>query len=1070
MSQPPPGIGGDTTTASSPATRSELWLRALAESRSTGLFVLREQVLHANKMLATLLDSTVEEVLALDPAALLPGEIRQQIERRATASGDGGARSYRLRLQGRDGTEHWVEIIAEAVALPDGPAILGLVRGRLADPAATAGDDESADWFRVLAETTSTAIFVYRERFLWANRAFLELTGFSLDELTAMNSLELVHPDFREGVARRRDARLRGEPAPQQYEMLIITRRGEERWLHFTAARIRFRGEMAALGTAFDITDQKLAELALRTSEERLHMAQRAAGIVTWDWSLLTDEMVITSPAPPSLGLAPNEMPRTSAELFDKWVHPEDRRRLSLAVRKTLKDGSDLVIEHRFQAPGGEVRWLTVRGQAIQDETGWVVRMVGVSADITERKLAELAMRESSDRLRLMVEQIPAVLWTTDQELRFTSSVGAGLAGLGLKANEVVGMRVLDYLASEGPESTAIRAHRRALAGESVSYEQSWASHIHQTHVEPLRDTEGGIVGTIGIALDVTERRRVEEALRRERERADITLASIDDGVIRTNAAGVVEYLNPVAERLTGIASEEARGRPLEEIYRVFDEETKKPLLNPVVRCLRESRPVMLPGRRIMTGRDGTEVSIRDSAAPIRGADGQILGAVLAFKDVTVVRDMERAMSHLANHDNLTGLLNRSAFERRLAHALEATAATGKPFSVVQLDLGLIKVVNDTCGHWAGDEMLRNVSRLLLGLASEQSSVARLGAEEFGLLYENLSVVEARQRTTELRAALEEYRFVWEDRSFEMRASFGLARAAPGDTVSGLMIAIDIACMLAKESGRFHIHEYQADDERLIERYGEMHWIHRIYKALQQERFRLYCQPIRPLVNDDEDGMLGEVLLRMVGDDGELVLPRTFVPAAERYRLMSLVDRWVVRRSFDTLARGASVSGRPVSRLAINLSGESLNEESFLEFVIAQLEDTKLPAHRVLFEITETAAIANLAGAMRFISELQDRGAAFILDDFGSGLSSFAYLKNLPVDYLKIASEFVRGLADSPMHRILVRSINQIGHELGLKTIAEGVETPEMLTELEEIQIDYVQGYWIARPEPLEGA
>ncbi len=938
-----------------------------------------------------------------------------------------------------------------------------------ADPVAAVGGPESADWFRVLAETTSTAIFVYRERILWGNRAFVELTGFSLEELTALNALELVHPDYRDLIALRRDARLKGETAPRHYEMPIITRRGEERWVRVTAGSIRFQGEMAGLGTAFDITDQKLAELGLRTSEEWLHMAQSAAGIITWDWSLLTDAILITKAAPVLLGLTESELPRTSAELFERWVHPEDRERVLEAVQKTLHEGSDLVIEHRFLSPRTGLRWLAVRGQAIRDESGWVVRMVGVSADITERKEAEIALRESSDRLRLMVEQMPAVLWTTDRELRFTSSVGAGLADLGLAPNEVVGCDAIEYVSVQVPEGAVIDAHRRALAGESVSYEQAWDGHFYQAHIEPLRDAEGEIAGTIGIALDVTERRQVEEALRRERERADITLASIDDGVIRTNPTGQVEYLNPVAERLTGMTSDAARGQALDEIYRVFDEESRKPLLNPLARCLREGRPVMLPGRRIMIARDGGEVSIRDSAAPIRDADGNILGAVLAFKDVTVVRDMERAMSHLANHDGLTGLLNRTAFERRLAHALEASEASGKPLSVLQLDLGQLKVVNDTCGHWAGDEMLRHVSRLLTSLAPAQSSVSRLGAEEFGVLFEEVGAGEARQRTAALRSALEEYRFVWEDRSFEVRAGFGLATATSGATVSGLMIAIDIACMLAKESGRHQIHEYQADDERLIERYGEMHWIHRIYKALQNERFRLYCQPIRPLVHAEEDGLVGEVLLRLVGDDGELVLPRTFVPAAERYRLMSLIDRWVVSRSFSTLARGAAVGGRSLSRLAINLSGESLDEESFLDFVIEQLEETGLPANRILFEITETAAIANLAGAMRFISELQDRGAAFVLDDFGSGLSSFAYLKNLPVDYLKIAGEFVRGMADSPMHRILVRSINQVGHELGLKTIAEGVETPEMLAELEEMQIDYVQGYWIARPEPLEG-
>lgn len=927
--------------------------------------------------------------------------------------------------------------------------------------------DDSLDWFRVLAETTSTAIFVYRDRLLYANRAFTELTDFEGHEIRELDLEELIHPDFRQLATERRLARLAGQDVPQQYEMIILTKSGDERWIHFTGGRIHFEGQTAGVGTAFDITDRKLAELALRKSEERLSLAQQAAGLASWDWNLLTDELVVMPGSMAALGIDETHLPRTSAEVLDRLVHPEDAHRVRQAVRKAIREGGDYAVEHRFVAPSGALRWLSARGRTIRDENQWVVRMVGVSADITERKLAELALKDSNDRMRLIVEQVPALLWTTDKNLRFTSSSGAGLASLGLKSNQLLGIDLLDFLNTGGADSPAVSAHRRALAGEASSYEQRLSGFIYQNHVEPLRDADGTITGAIGVGLDVTEQRRAEEALRRERERADTTLASIDDGVIRTNAFGLVEYLNPVAERLLSVSADEARGRALEEIYRVVDEDSRKPLLNPLLRCLRESRAVMLPGRRVMVARDGSEFVIRDSAAPIRGADGQVLGAVLAFKDVTAVRDMERAMTHLANHDGLTGLLNRAAFERRLGHALETAAANGSSLAVLQLDLGQLKVVNDTCGHWAGDEMVRQVARLLTNFAEHGGALARLGAEEFGMFFEDLPVEQARRQTEELRALIDSYRFSWEDRKFALRPAIGLVMASVGDKVSALMIATDIACSLAKEGRHGRIHEYQADDEEMVERYREMHWIHRIYKALQEDSFRLYCQPIRPLLNGDEDGLLGEVLLRLVGEDGELVLPRTFVPAAERYRLMALVDRWVVSRSFELLAKRATVSGKAVSRLAINLSGESLDDEAFLEFVIAQLERSRISPHQILFEITETAAIANLPGAMRFISELQEKGIDFVLDDFGSGLSSFAYLKNLPVDYLKIAGEFVRGLSESPMHRTLVRSIHQIGHELGLKTIAEGVENPEMLAILEEIQLDYVQGFWIARPQPL---
>ncbi len=1057
-------------TSSSLAVTADRWLRAIADASSLGLFVYRRGFVYANATFAAYCGLEAEQLVAAsrDDLTALAGRCEVVANVLLLVAETASSRLIEVPLAQTGGGPAWVEIALSRLPEEEGAAYLGTVTDTSGRLRGNLGPELEEGWFRALADTTSTAIFVFDDRFLYTNHAFSELSGYSALQLVDLDPLEIVHPDHRPLVGQRRAARRAGEPAPNQYEMMILTRQGEERWIDYSASRIRFNGQLATLGSAIDITDRKAAELALRQSEERLQLAQRAAGVATWDWNLLTDEFIFPSSVIESLGVPVKDVPRTSADFFAAFLFPEDRERVLIAIRRVIHHGEDYAIEHRCLTTTGETRWLSARGRAIRDESGWVVRMVGVSTDITDRKLAELALRESNARLRLMVEQMPAVLWTTDCNLQFTSTLGAGLVALGLRPSDVNGRPVDDFFGGETTGGSVQEAHQRALTGESVSFKMVRRGNVYQAHVEPLRDSDGETTGTIGAALDITERRRAEEALQREREQAQATLASIDDGVIRTNAIGVIEYMNPVAERLLGVQAEAARGTLLDEVFVVVDEVNRKPLLNPVARCLKENRPVMLPGQRILVARDGSELAIRDSAAPIRGPEGEITGAVLAFKDVTAVRNMERAMTHLANHDGLTGLLNRAAFERRLAHALENAAARGTPLSVAQLDLAQLKIINDTCGHLAGDEMIRQAARRLTGFAGERYALARLGAEEFGLLFENTAPPVAREHIERLREVFETFRFVWQEKSFEVRSNIGLVTAAQGDTVSGLMIAIDIACMLAKESGRNRVHEYQSDDETLAERYSEMHWIHRIYKALKEESFRLYCQPIRPLSGeDDEQGLFGEVLIRMVGDDGELVLPRTFVPAAERYRLISSIDRWVVRKSFELLAGEATVGGRPIHRLTINLSGESLNEESFRDYVVEQLEQHRIAPRRVLFEITETAAIANLAGAMRFISELQERGACFVLDDFGSGLSSFAYLKNLPVDYLKIANEFVRGAADSAMHRTLVRSINQIGHELGLKTIAEGVETPEILGLLQEIDLDYVQGYWIAKPEPL---
>ncbi|HEX4952766.1 MAG TPA: EAL domain-containing protein [Thermoanaerobaculia bacterium] len=802
--------------------------------------------------------------------------------------------------------------------------------------------------FRALAESTTVAILVFRQRILYVNPAAEQLTGYRADELAGMSSLELIHPDFREELGARLEARLAGGPVPSRYEAMILTKSGEERWVDYAGTRILLDGEPAVLASAVDITDRKEAELALYESRERLRMAHRGAKLLTWDWNLLADEIVVSEDAGLVLGFPLPAGSLKSRYLFERMVHPEDRDRLLAAVRAAILGDGDYSVEHRIVTTGGEVRWIAERGQAIRDETGWVVRMLGVSQDITDRV-------------------------------------------------------------------------------------------------------------------------RTEQALRREQEWAETTLASIDDGVIRTGPLGSIEYMNRVAERLTGFSATDAIGLSLDHIYRVVEESSRVPLPHPVGRCLKEKRPVMLPGQRMLVARDGSEHAVRDSASPILGGGGELLGAVLAFKDVTAVRDIERERLELATHDLLTGLPNRSFFERRLARALERMAASAGCLVVLQLDLAQLKVVNDTCGHLAGDELIRQASRHLVDWDADRYSLARLGAEEFGLIAEATSASDARGVAESLRSALKGFRFEWQDRVYEAHANIGFVTARPGDTPTSLMIAADIACMVAKESGRDRIHEYLADDDALAQRYRQMDWIHRIHKALDNGGFCLYCQPIQPLdPAAAEGGLLGEVLIRMVNEEGELVLPRTFVPAAERYRVISKIDRWVVSRSFDLLARGASIGGRRLDRLAMNLSGETLADETFLDFVIEHLEATGVDPHRLLFEITETAAVANLDGALRFISELKARGVAFVLDDFGSGLSSFAYLKNLPVDYLKISGDFLSGIETEPINRTLVRSINQVGHELGLQVIGEGVESEEILSAVLDIRLDYVQGYWIAPPQPFD--
>ncbi|NJL26925.1 MAG: EAL domain-containing protein, partial [Thermoanaerobaculia bacterium] len=561
-------------------------------------------------------------------------------------------------------------------------------------------------------------------------------------------------------------------------------------------------------------------------------------------------------------------------------------------------------------------------------------------------------------------------------------------------------------------------------------------------------------------------RREAEDALSEEKERAQVTLASIGDGVIRTDADGRIDYLNPVAEHMTGWNLEQAAGREVAEVYHVVAEATRRARRDPLALCRIEKRTVSLPGISILLARDGREFTIRDSVAPILGRGGELIGTVLVFKDLTEFRGLERQMLYAVSHDPLTGLLNRSEFEIHLEAALESAREKDLRHALLFLDLSQFKLVNDACGHVAGDELLRQVSTMLKSRIRQGDLLSRLGGDEFGILLLNATSPSARHAAGNLMRAFRELRFNWGGQVFEVGVSIGIVGiTAASESVIEVLKAADAACSIARESGLGSIHEYVCDDEALVERHGQVQWVHRIRRALAHDRFSLYHQKIQPLGQSGRP-MLHEILVRMVGEGGEHIPPGAFIPVAERYHLAPALDRWVVRQSLRLLSsdQGSALGDDPVS---INLSGQSLGEDDFLHFLIEQIELSGLKTDRIFFEITETAAVANLARAIRFIETLRERGCRFILDDFGSGLSSFAYLKNLPVDVLKIDGEFVRTIEKDPIHRAMVGSIHQIGHLMGLPTIAEWVENEATYDILSDLGVDFVQGYFIHRPEPL---
>jgi diguanylate cyclase (GGDEF)-like protein/PAS domain S-box-containing protein len=580
----------------------------------------------------------------------------------------------------------------------------------------------------------------------------------------------------------------------------------------------------------------------------------------------------------------------------------------------------------------------------------------------------------------------------------------------------------------------------------------------------------GGAVTIMAIVALLVIRRTgvVESDLYQEKEQAEITLHSIGEGVITTDAEMNVVYMNPIAEQLTALRTEEAFGKPLSSVYQLLDEKTRAPLAMPDRFGMSNAVGHGRQKGKLMISQLGNEYAIEDSFAPIRNGANETVGGVLVFRDVTEARKLSRQLSWQASHDGLTGLTNRLEFEILLSNLLGSAKAQNKNHALLYMDLDQFKVVNDTCGHVAGDELLKKLALIISPAIRDSDTLARLGGDEFGVLLEGCPLEGARNIANEILGIIQDFRFVWKDHTFNIGVSIGLVSIdGESEDVAAVLSAADAACYLAKEKGRNRVWVHQHDDEELVHRRGEMQWISQLTAALENDRFVMYKQMISPVDETHAGSETYELLIRLDDGDGNLISPGAFIPAAERYGLMTRIDHRVVGKAVEWLI-GQSVRDGRHENVAINVSSKSVGDEGFLEFVRQQIARNEIDATSLCFEITETGVIENFTQAIKFINTFREMGCRFALDDFGSGMSSFAYLKNLPVDYLKIDGTFIRDMADDPVDHSMVESITRTGHVMGKKIIAEWVETEAVLEKLKALGVDYVQGYLVHKPEPLQ--
>jgi len=571
----------------------------------------------------------------------------------------------------------------------------------------------------------------------------------------------------------------------------------------------------------------------------------------------------------------------------------------------------------------------------------------------------------------------------------------------------------------------------------------------------------GSIISFIVIRrIGVTEKK-----LSREKERAQVTLHSIGDAVITTDKRGFIKYMNSVAEDLTGVILSQVIHNKISESFTILSDNHEQ-RINPVLEVILKQTTYSSDGHARLLLKSGIEYAIEYTASPIFDTDNMLSGTVLVFRDVTEMRAMALQLGYQASHDELTGLINRREFENRMELSLMSARGEKTQHAMCYLDLDQFKVVNDTCGHVAGDELLRQLAGLLKIEIRAGDTLARLGGDEFGVLYMNCSVKKAKELAERLRSVINDFQFNWENKSFAVGVSIGLVAVDSHSNLHGLLSAADTACYVAKDEGRNRIHSFDDNDAALAERKGQMQWVHRITRALEEGRFEVFCQKMMSF--DETLATHFEMLIRMVDEKGKLIPPLAFIPAAERYNLMTLVDRWMIAHTFESITELIQITDDRNLLFSINVSAQSLCDDEFLPYVQEQFKKYKLAPSLICFEVTETSAIVNLTRAQYLMEQLKNLGCYFSLDDFGSGLSSFSYLKNLKVDFLKIDGAFVRDIVDDPIDKALVESINQVGHVMGIKTIAEYVETPEILQKLREMGVDFVQGYAVAKPIPIK--
>ncbi len=823
------------------------------------------------------------------------------------------------------------------------------------------------------------------------------------------------------------------------------------------------RGEFRELNDSINAMSTRLQTNVneLEESEQQIQEILWASNVGIWIYDVANSQFIVNHRWAEFLGYNEHELQLHTVDDFTALLNPYEKDDILLGLENTVNGNTrNLELEMRLRTRQAGWIWVKMRGRIVQRDTNdRAKRISGTITDISKRKQAEADMIIRDRSLELMHEGV----FITDATLP-----DLPIVYVNEQAAKITGYNKTDFLGNncrflQGKDSDqeGIETLRQAMKKQEEctvrirNYRKDGTLFWNELSISPVTNSEGELTHYVGTLNDITERKLAEERmniLRRAMESTDSPMIIVDRNLM-------IEYVNPAFLDTMGYDKEQLLGRNHHFLRSsTVSEHNYKKVWEKVI------QDGIWKGTFQNKRGDGSQFTDKCLISAVEDNNNVVTHFICIHEDITREHELNLQLSYEATHDRLTDLINRGEFERRASRLIDSISLTDE-HAMCFMDMDQFKIINDSCGHTAGDELLRQVGRLLKSVTRKRDTVARLGGDEFAVLMEHCSIEQAHRVANDILNAIQDFTFVWEDRSFKLGISIGLVKIDNNiNQLEQLMKQGDTACYMAKDLGRNRIHIYYTHDTEIAMREGEMQWVERIYRALETDQFCFFAQPVMTTKTGAIEHY--ELLLRMIGTDNTMIPPGAFLPAAERYNIIAKVDQWVIDHIIDVLVNHNNFMDR-IDCISINLSGQSLGDSNFIEHLRNKLLANKTYTRKLCFEITETSAISNLQVASDFIQQMRQLGCRFSLDDFGSGLSSFAYLKQLPVDYLKIDGMFVKDIFNDKIDLAMVRSMHEIGEVMGMATIAEFVENENILSLLKEIGVDYLQGHAIAKPRPL---